>query len=176
MAPRRADSTFFHSGITGLLDAVYNKSAATFVVVDNRITAMTGHQDHPGTGVTLLGEETKAASIEGVARACGVERIRVVNPYDQAETVAALEEELAAPEPSLVISRAPCPLHTKKRLGPPRAIDPAKCVGCKACLKCGCPALELDGASKRPRVNATTCIGCGLCDQLCRFGALAPQA
>ena len=170
------DSTFFHSGITGLLDAVYNKSAATYVVLDNRITAMTGHQDHPGTGVTLLGEETKAASIEAIARACGVERIRVVDPYDQAGTVAALREELAAPEPSLVISRAPCPLHTKKRLGPPRAIDPAKCVGCKSCLKCGCPALELDGASKRPRVNATTCIGCGLCDQLCRFGALAPSA
>ncbi len=165
------DSTFFHSGITGLLDAVYNKSAATFVVVDNRITAMTGHQDHPGTGVTLLGEETKAASIEGIARACGVERIRVVDPYDQKATVEALREEIAAPEPSLVISRAPCPLHVKKRLGPARAIDPAKCVGCKACLKCGCPSLELrDGG--RPSVNATTCIGCGLCDQLCRFGAL----
>ncbi|MBQ6103575.1 MAG: indolepyruvate ferredoxin oxidoreductase subunit alpha [Kiritimatiellae bacterium] len=165
------DSTFFHSGITGLLDAVYNKSAATFVVVDNRITAMTGHQDHPGTGVTLLGEETKAASIEGIARACGVERIRVVDPYDQKATVEALREEIAAPEPSLVISRAPCPLHARKRLGPARAIDPAKCVGCKACLKCGCPSLELrDGG--RPSVNATTCIGCGLCDQLCRFGAL----
>ena len=135
---------------------------------------MTGHQDHPGTGVTLLGEETKAASIEGVARACGVERIRVVNPYDQAQTVAVLREEIAAPEPSLVISRAPCPLHVKKRLGPARAIDPAKCVGCKACLRCGCPALELqpDG---RPRVNPVTCIGCGLCDQLCRFSALGPQ-
>ena len=138
---------------------------------------MTGHQDHPGTGVTLLGEETKAASIEGVARACGVERIRVVNPYDQAETVAALREEIAAPEPSLVISRAPCPLHLGKRLGPARAIDPARCVGCKACLACGCPALELAGDAApagrpRPRVNPVSCIGCGLCDQLCRFGAL----
>ena len=176
------DSTFFHSGITGILDAVYNKSDATFVVVDNRITAMTGHQDHPGTGVTLLGEETKAASIEGIARACGVERIRVVNPYDQAQTVAVLKEEIATPEPSLVISRAPCPLHLKKRLGPARAIDPAKCVGCRACLQCGCPALELaasggagesgSGAPARPRVNPVSCIGCGLCDQLCRFGAL----
>ena len=176
------DSTFFHSGITGLLDAVYNKSAATFVVVDNRITAMTGHQDHPGTGVTLLGEPTKAASIEGIARACGVERIRVVNPYDQKETVEALREELAAPEPSLVISRAPCPLHIRRPLGPPRAIDPTKCVGCKACLKCGCPAIELaaagavqgaDAARPRPRINATMCNGCGLCDQLCKFGALS---
>ena len=123
------------------------------------------------TTLTLLGEETKAASIEGIARACGVERIRVVDPYDQKAAVEALREEIAAPEPSLVISRAPCPLHVKKRLGPARAIDPAKCVGCKACLKCGCPSLELrDGG--RPSVNATTCIGCGLCDQLCRFGAL----
>ena len=177
------DSTFFHSGITGLLDAVYNKGSATFVVVDNRITARTGHQDHPGTGVTLLGETTKAASIEGIARACGVERIRVVNPYDQAATVAALREEIAAPEPSLVISRAPCPLHVKRRLGPPRAIDGSRCVGCKACLKCGCPAIELasdaaPGAARKPkpRIDPSMCNGCGLCDQLCRFGALAPAA
>ncbi|MBR1837023.1 MAG: indolepyruvate ferredoxin oxidoreductase subunit alpha [Kiritimatiellae bacterium] len=166
------DSTFFHSGITGLLDVVYNKSDVTLVVVDNRITAMTGHQDHPGTGTTLLGETTKAASIEGIARACGVERIRVVNPYDQKETVAALREEIAAPEPSLVISRAPCPLHVRKPVGPLRRTDPAKCVGCKACLKCGCPALEIQPDGK-PRVNASVCNGCGICDQLCRFGALA---
>ena len=171
------DSTFFHSGITALLDAVYNRSAATFVVVDNRITAMTGHQDHPGTGVTLLGEPTKAASIEAVARACGVERIRVVNPYDQAETVAALREEIAAPEPSLVISRAPCPLHLKRPLGPPRTIDPAKCVRCGACLKCGCPAIENtpEDGRPRPKINPSACNGCGLCDQLCRLGAIVPK-
>ncbi len=166
------DSTFFHSGITGLLDVVYNKGSSTLIVVDNRITAMTGHQDHPGTGVTLLGEPTKAASIEAIARACGVERIRVVNPYDQAETVAALREEIASDEPSLVISRAPCPLHIKRRLGPARAIDPAKCRACKACLRCGCPAIEV-GENGRPRINPAACNGCGLCDQLCRFGAIA---
>ncbi|MBQ7666566.1 MAG: indolepyruvate ferredoxin oxidoreductase subunit alpha [Kiritimatiellae bacterium] len=171
------DSTFFHSGITGLLDAVYNKSSATFVVVDNRSTAMTGHQDHPGTGFTLMGEPTKSASIEALARACGVERIRVVNPYDQAATIAALKEEIAAPEPSLVVSRAPCPLHVRRRLGPARRVDAAKCVGCKACLKCGCPAIELSqtGSEKpKPRINPSSCIGCSLCDQLCRFGAIAP--
>lgn len=165
------DSTFFHSGITGLLDAVYNKSDATFIVVDNRITAMTGHQDHPGTGTTLLGEETKAASIEAFARACGVERIRVVNPYNQAETVAVIGEELAAPEPSLVISRAPCPLHIKRMLGAPRVVDNAKCISCKACLKCGCPAIGWDGKAK---IDAAQCNGCGLCDQLCRKGAISP--
>ncbi len=165
------DSTFFHSGITPLLDVVYNKGRSTLIVVDNRITAMTGHQDHPGTGVTLMGEPTKAASIEAIARACGVERIRVVNPYDQKETVAAIREELEANEPSLIISRAPCPLHLKKALDKPRAIDPATCVGCKACLRCGCPAIEVDAVG-RPRINATQCNGCGLCDQLCRPGAI----
>ena len=165
------DSTFFHSGITGLLDVVYNKGSSTLIVVDNRITAMTGHQDHPGTGTTLLGEPTRAASIEDIARACGVERIRVVNPYDQEATIAALREELEADEPSLVISRAPCPLHLKKRLGPARAIDPAKCKNCKACLKCGCPAIEVL-ADGRPHINPTSCNGCSLCDKLCKFGAI----
>ena len=180
------DSTFFHSGITGLLDVVYNKGNATLVVVDNRSTAMTGHQDHPGTGVTLMGEQTQAASIEKIALACGVKRIRIVNPYDQKETIAALKEEIAAQEPSLVISRAPCPLHIRRRLGPPRTIDAAKCKGCKACLKCGCPAIELGRASgtvcdasgaatAKPQINATTCIGCGLCDQLCFFGAIQAE-
>ena len=164
------DSTFFHSGITALLDVVYNRSDATLVVVDNRITAMTGHQDHPGTGATLLGEPAYAASIEDIARACGMRRIRVVNPYDQAETVAALKEEISCGEPSLVISRAPCPLHTRRRLGAPRAIDASKCVGCRACLKCGCPAIAVrDG---RPAIDPLQCNGCGLCDQLCRPGAI----
>lgn len=165
------DSTFFHSGITALLDVVYNKGNVTLVVVDNRITAMTGHQEHPGTGVTLMGDATKAASIEAIARACGMERIRVVNPYNQAETVSVLKEEIAADEPSLVISRAPCPLHVKKPLGPARKIDTAKCVGCKACLKCGCPAIAI-GSDGRPVIDAVQCNGCGLCDQLCKFGAL----
>ncbi|MGI6496179.1 MAG: indolepyruvate ferredoxin oxidoreductase subunit alpha [Kiritimatiellia bacterium] len=165
------DSTFFHSGITGLLDVVYNQGVSTLVVADNRITAMTGHQDHPGTGTTLLGEPTRAASIEAIARACGMERIRVVNPYDQEETVKALREELEADAPSLVISRAPCPLHLRKRLGPARTIDPAKCRNCKACLRCGCPAIEvLDGG--RPRINPAACNGCSLCDRLCAFGAI----
>jgi indolepyruvate ferredoxin oxidoreductase alpha subunit len=169
------DSTFFHSGITALLDVVYNKGNVTLVVVDNRITAMTGHQEHPGTGVTLLGEETKAASIEAVARACGMERIRVVNPYDQAQTVAALKEEIEADAPSLVISRAPCPLHVRRPMGPPRVIDAAKCVGCRACLKCGCPAIAV-GGDGRPVIDPVQCNGCGLCDQLCRLGAIAGRA
>lgn len=164
------DSTFFHSGITALLDVVYNKSNVTLVVVDNRITAMTGHQDHPGTGVTLLGEPTYAASIEAVARACGIQRIRVVNPYDQAATIAVFKEEIAATEPSLVISRAPCPLHLRKPLGPVRKIDSSKCVGCKKCLECGCPAIALRNG--KPVIDSVQCNGCGLCDGLCHLKAI----
>lgn len=168
------DSTFFHSGITGLLDVVYNKGNSTLIVVDNRITAMTGHQEHPGTGTTLMGEPTKSASIEAIARACGMERIRVCNPYNQAETIAIIKEELEADEPSLIISRAPCPLHVRKPMGPARVIDDERCVNCKLCLRCGCPAIEV-GANGRPSINPTVCNGCGLCDQLCKLGCIAPS-
>jgi indolepyruvate ferredoxin oxidoreductase alpha subunit len=168
------DSTFFHSGITGLLDVVYNKGNSTLIVVDNRITAMTGHQEHPGTGTTLMGEPTKSASIEAIARACGMERIRVCNPYNQAETIAIIKEELEADEPSLIISRAPCPLHVRKPMGPARVIDDERCVNCKLCLRCGCPAIEV-GANGRPSINPTACNGCGLCDQLCKLGCIAPS-
>lgn len=167
------DSTFFHSGITGLLDVVYNRGISTLIVADNRITAMTGHQEHPGTGVTLMGEATKQASIEAVARACGIDRIRVCSPYDQKGFTEALREELAAEEPSLIISRAPCPLHVKRRLGPVRMILQDVCKGCGACLKCGCPAIELTGG-KKPKINPVACMGCSLCSGICRFGAIVP--
>ena len=165
------DSTFFHSGITGLLDIVYNRGNSTLIVVDNRTTAMTGHQDHPGTGMTLMGEPTAAASIERIAEACGMKRIRVVNPYDIAQVRAALSEELAVDEPSLIISRAPCILKERKPLGPVLSVDPDKCRNCKQCLKLGCPAIETAGGA-RPAINAQLCNGCSLCRQLCKFGAI----
>ncbi len=168
------DSTFFHSGITGLLDIVYNKGSAKLIVVDNRITAMTGHQEHPGTGVTLKGQPTHAAAIEALAAACGLTRIRVFNPYDQAALHTILAEELAAEGPSLMISRAPCPLHLKRRLAPQRRIDPALCRNCRACLKCGCPAIESAGKKVKPAINPTVCMGCSLCQALCKFGAIGP--
>jgi indolepyruvate ferredoxin oxidoreductase alpha subunit len=179
--PRRVvgivgDSTFFHSGITGLLNSVYNQSPAKLIVVDNRITAMTGHQDHPGTGTTLMGRSTHAASIEALAAACGLERIRVCNPYDQAALHTILEEELAADGPSLIISRAPCPLHLKRRIAPQRRIDPDLCRNCRACLKCGCPAIESPDKTAKPRINETACMGCSLCQALCKFGAIATRA
>lgn len=165
------DSTFYHSGITGILDAVYNKGNSTFIVVDNRITAMTGHQEHPGTGVTIMGEETKAASIEAVARACGVERVFVCDPYDVENLVNRLKIELDTPEVSLIITRAPCPLHIKGKIGKKRIINQDKCRNCRLCLKCGCPAIEAYPDMK-PSINTNACMGCSLCEQLCSFGAI----
>ncbi len=167
------DSTFFHSGITGLLDIAYNRGASVIIVVDNRTTAMTGHQDHPGTGCTLQGQETTAASIEAIARACGMTRIKVVNPYDIAETTRVLKEELFVQEPSLIISRAPCVLKEKKAIGKPHAIDQQKCKNCRACLKLGCPAIEAADKRTKPAINQQLCTGCSLCAQVCRFGAIS---
>ncbi|MDW7710070.1 MAG: indolepyruvate ferredoxin oxidoreductase subunit alpha [Deferrisomatales bacterium] len=164
------DSTFFHSGITGLLDIAYNRGSSTIIVVDNRTTAMTGHQDHPGTGRTLMGEPTGEASIEDLGRACGIRRVVTVDPYDLKATAGVLKAEVEAPEPSLVVSRAPCPLHTRSRLGPARWIDAETCVQCGNCVKLGCPAIESDEESVR--INELLCLGCGMCEQVCRPGAV----
>ncbi len=164
------DSTFFHSGITGLMDVAVNRSNIVIVIVDNRTTAMTGHQDHPGTGRTLMGEKTVAVSIERMVAACGIARCRVVDPYDIAKTAEAFREELAAPEPSVIISRAPCLLAERKTLGKPFAVAAERCKQCGACLRIGCPALE--AADRRPRINPAACVGCSLCGQMCTFGAI----
>ena len=167
------DSTFFHSGITGLLDIVYNRGTSTIIVVDNRTTAMTGHQDHPGTGRTLMGESTVAVKIEDIGRACGVRRVVTLDPYDLEHVIEVLREELAAKEPSLIISRAPCLLAEKVDMGGVYAVAADACKKCKACLKLGCPAIEYDprGAGI-PVIDASRCAGCGMCAQVCRFGAI----
>jgi indolepyruvate ferredoxin oxidoreductase, alpha subunit len=166
------DSTFFHSGVTGLLDIAYNRGVSTIIVVDNRTTAMTGHQDHPGTGWTLMGEPTVAVSIQEVGKACGFKRVRTVNPYNAKETAQALEEELNAAEPSLIVSVSPCPLHQRKLVGKRRKITAAVCKKCGQCLKIGCPAIEGKGKGEVPEINELLCSGCGLCQQICRFGAI----
>ena len=166
------DSTFFHSGITGLLDIVYNKGKSTIIVVDNRTTAMTGHQDHPGTGRTLMGEKTKAISIQDIGKACGVERVVTVYPYDIEKTQKAIDDELGADEPSLIVSYAPCPLRERKRVGQVRRIDEKICRNCKMCLKLGCPAIN--GAGEKPVIDNLMCSGCGLCEQICPFDAISP--
>jgi indolepyruvate ferredoxin oxidoreductase, alpha subunit len=166
------DSTFFHSGITGLLDIAYNRGSSTIIVVDNRTTAMTGHQDHPGTGRTLMGEQTPAASIAEIGRACGFKRVREVMPYDVDATQAAIDEEIATDEPSLIVSVAPCPLQQRARVGPRRIVDSDQCRSCGLCLKLGCPALERSGEGV-PAINDYLCGGCGLCEQVCPFGAIS---
>lgn len=163
------DSTFLHSGITGLLNMVYNKGAGTVIILDNRTTAMTGHQQHPGTGRTLMGEPAPAVDLEALVRALGVKRVRVVDPLDLTETEKAVREEVAAGEPSVIIAHRPCVLLTK-------VVETAvvayaeKCKGCKICIRLGCPAISMKG--KTAQVDPLACTGCGLCTQVCKEGAL----
>lgn len=165
------DSTFYHSGITGLLDIAYNNSDATIIVVDNSTTAMTGHQEHPGTGTTLMGEATRQASIPAMGKACGMERVITINPYNQKETKQVLKEELESGKPSMIISKAPCPLKVRKPVGPQQAIDPETCTNCRKCTKLGCPAIE--AGDDAPTISPLLCAGCGLCFQVCPFKAIS---
>ena len=164
------DSTFIHSGITSLINITYNRTNSTVIVLDNSITGMTGHQQNPSTGITIKGDPTAAVSIEKVCEAIGVRRVRVVDPYDLKALDEALTEELAAAEPSVIISRRPCALLKNVKHKPPLRVDADKCTGCKACLAIGCPAISVRG--KKSVIDHTQCVGCGLCEDLCRFGAI----
>jgi indolepyruvate ferredoxin oxidoreductase alpha subunit len=165
------DSTFFHSGVTGLMDIVFNKGNSTILVLDNRTTAMTGHQDHPGSGQNLMGEEVPALSIEELGRACGIKRVRKIDPYDLENAIKVIGEELAADEPSLVVSLHSCPLHEHVKPQEGTCIDVDYCVECGSCLQLGCPALEARGRYL-PTVNPELCIACGMCSQVCEHGAI----
>ena len=164
------DSTFMHSGITGLVNMAYNESNATVIIVDNSITGMTGHQQNPTTGYNLKGDPCAKIDLETLCRAVGIRRVRVIDPYNLKECDEVIKEELAANEPSVIISRRPCALLKYVRHKAPLTVDWDKCVGCKACMKIGCPAVSIiDGKAK---VDATQCVGCGVCEQLCKFDAL----
>ena len=164
------DSTFMHSGITGLVNMAYNESNATVIIVDNSITGMTGHQQNPTTGYNLKGDPCAKIDLETLCRAVGINRVRVIDPYNLEQCDTVIKEELAAKEPSVIISRRPCALLKYVKHKAPLAVDPDKCVGCKACMRIGCPAVSiLDGKAK---IDATQCVGCGVCEQLCKFGAL----
>ena len=164
------DSTFMHSGITGLVNMAYNESNATVIIVDNSITGMTGHQQNPTTGFNLKGDPCTKIDLESLCRSVGIKRVRVVDPYDLAQCDQAIKEELAAEEPSVIISRRPCALLKYVKHKKPLTVDEDKCVGCKACMKIGCPAISIVGG--KAKVDATQCVGCGVCEQLCKLGAL----
>ncbi|MGI5936104.1 MAG: indolepyruvate ferredoxin oxidoreductase subunit alpha [Oscillospiraceae bacterium] len=163
------DSTFMHSGITGLVNIVYNKGISTVIILDNSITGMTGHQQNPTTGKTLKGEPAPAISLEKICQAAGINRVRVVDPYNMSELESMLKEELAAEEPSVIIARRPCALLPEVEPQPPLHVDQDKCRSCRACMRIGCPAISFDGKSS---IDPTLCVGCKLCVQMCRFDAI----
>lgn len=164
------DSTFIHSGLTGLINITYNASPATVIIADNSITGMTGHQPNPATGVTIKNQQTNAVNLEEAVRACGVRRVRVVDPYDTDALEAVLREELAADEPSVVISRRPCALLKSVKRGKPLTIDADKCRRCRMCMRIGCPAISFE--SGHASIDASLCVGCGLCKSLCKFDCI----
>ena len=159
------DSTFMHSGMTGLANVAYNQSASTIIILDNSITGMTGHQQNPATGLNIKGEPAGKIDLEALCRAMGFKRVRVVDPYDLKACDTALAEELAAEEASVIISRRPCALLKKVKHRPPLVVDKDKCIGCKSCMRVGCPAISMKEG--KAVVDATQCVGCEVCSQLC---------
>lgn len=164
------DSTFMHSGMTGLATIAYNQSNSTVIVLDNSITGMTGHQQNPTTGKNLYGDPAGKVDLEALARAMGINRVRVVDPYNISECEAAVKEELAVEEPSLIISRRPCILLKEVKAKPALTVNQEKCKSCKMCMKIGCPAISMKGG--KAKIDETLCVGCGVCSQMCKFGAL----
>ncbi|MBO5918688.1 MAG: indolepyruvate ferredoxin oxidoreductase subunit alpha [Oscillospiraceae bacterium] len=163
------DSTFMHSGMTGLANIAYNQSNSTVIILDNSITGMTGHQQNPTTGYNIKGDPAGKIDLEALCRAMGFERVRVVDPYDLKACDTAIKEELAVDAPSVIISRRPCALLKYVKHSAPLMVDTDKCKSCKACMKIGCPAISMKNG--KAHVDATLCVGCGVCEQLCAFGA-----
>ncbi|MDD7184478.1 MAG: indolepyruvate ferredoxin oxidoreductase subunit alpha [Oscillospiraceae bacterium] len=164
------DSTFMHSGMTGLVNIAYNATNSTVIILDNSITGMTGHQQNPTTGKNLKGDPAAAVNLEALCKALGIQRVRVVDPYCLAETEKAIKEELAVAEPSVIISRRPCALLKYVKHKPSLKVDSEKCKGCKMCMKLGCPAISIkDGKAV---IDHTQCVGCGICQEMCKFDAI----
>ncbi len=164
------DSTFMHSGMTGLVNVAYNATNSTVIIVDNSITGMTGHQQNPTTGYNIKGDPAAKVDLEALCKALGINRVRVVDPYDLKACNDAVKEELAAEEPSVIISRRPCVLLKSVKHEAPLNVDTDKCKSCKRCMTLGCPAISMkDGKAK---IDTTLCVGCGVCKQLCAFDAI----
>ena len=164
------DSTFIHSGVTGLINIAYNESNATVIILDNSITGMTGHQQNPTTGYNLKGDPCTKIDLESLCHAVGIRRVKVVDPYDMETCKAVITEELSAEEPSVIISRRPCALLKYVKHPGPICSDSEKCKGCKACMNIGCPAISMENG--KAKIDDTLCVGCGVCKQLCKFDAL----
>lgn len=167
------DSTFMHSGMTGLVNVAYNDSNSTVIILDNSITGMTGHQQNPTTGYNLKGDPAAKINLEVLCRAMGINNVRVVDPYNLAECETVIKEELAKAEPSVIISRRPCALLKYVKYNKPLVVDSDKCKSCKMCMKIGCPAISMKDS--KAVVDNTLCTGCGVCGQLCKFDALKVQ-
>lgn len=164
------DSTFMHSGMTGLVNVAYNATNSTVIILDNSITGMTGHQQNPTTGYNIKGDPAAKVDLEALCKALGINRVRVVDPYDLKACETAVKEELAVEEPSVIISRRPCVLLKSVKLQPSLNVDADKCKSCKRCMGLGCPAISMkDGKAK---IDNTLCVGCGVCKQLCAFDAI----
>lgn len=163
------DSTFFHSGITGLVDMVYNQGQSTVLILDNSTTAMTGHQDNPATGKTLQKEITHVVDIEGLVKALGIKRVQVVDPFDMSNLKKVIATEMATPEPSVIIARRPCALLLKGG-ATPYVVEDDTCISCRACIRLGCPAIS--GVGTKITIDPNLCTGCGVCEQVCPVTAI----
>lgn len=168
------DSTFLHSGLTGLLDIAYNHGTSTIIILDNRTTAMTGFQQHPGTGRTLQGKDSRSVDLEALAKSFGLTRVFQVDPYDLDQLSQVIEQEIKISEPSVIISRRPCVLIDKQSQRLLRKVKTDDCRGCRACLKLGCPAISLSADGKAV-IDPLICNGCPVCEQVCQAGAIQVQ-
>jgi indolepyruvate ferredoxin oxidoreductase alpha subunit len=168
------DSTFMHSGITGLVDMVYNQSANTVIILDNSITGMTGHQENPTTGKTIRGEATRQVDLIQLCRAIGIEHVAVADPFDVKNFEKVVKAEVARDELSVIIAQRPCALLKSVKYGGHCEIT-QDCRKCKLCMKLGCPAISVDNESGAVRIDATQCNGCGLCVGVCPFGAIVKK-
>ena len=164
------DSTFMHSGVTGLINIAYNASNSTVIILDNSITGMTGHQQNPTTGYNIKGDPASKIDLETLCKAVGINSVRVVDPYNLSECDKVLKEELLKAEPSVIISRRPCVLLKSVKAKPALKVSSDKCKSCKMCMKLGCPAISMhDGKAE---IDPTLCVGCGVCTQMCKFDAI----
>ena len=168
------DSTFMHSGMTGLANVAYNQSNSTVIILDNSITGMTGHQQNPTTGYNIKGDPAGKIDLEALCRAMGFERVSVVDPYNLEECDRVLKEELSAKEPSVIISRRPCALLKYVKHNAPLTVNEEKCIGCKSCMRIGCPAISMKNG--KAHVDNTLCVGCEVCSQLCKKDAFESTA